>query len=504
MAPVTTSSRDSVGQWPTLTTDKVAQEFIQIYYNLLNRSPGYLHQLYGDESTAIISEAQDEGPPQTVHASSKEKIKQLVVMFSDVHVVVTTCTPQYSMDGSLLLLVTGRMLTKTDTGEDLESERLFTQAFVLAKQDKGFYVRTDTLQVHSRGCSFKFLRKATAPPAPRVEVPGLTPVPAPASVPAPQSPPRQPERKMPLETLQPPKNQEHYAMPQQAAPLPVESQQPKPKEAPVTPPEAKKPPHKGTPPQSPKAIEPPVPEPRSKPAAQINGTSGAPAADRAVQPPTNAVAPITKPSNPAAKLSYAQVLRQKMAAAAMKQGGPPSGENKPMMPLASPPPAPEPTTATAKPAPVQSPKVQPLSETRPAQMGGQPQGEHNLFVCRLPLGIAVSKVAEIFSKFGEVVDPGVVRVSTGPKNCFAHVRFNSEGALQKALAAKIDIGEETLKMELWRKREGPPPQHHRGGRQGSGGRQSGGGRGGGPGRQTGGRGGGGRQPARRQGSWDIA
>lgn len=42
-----------------------------------------------------------------------QEIKQLVMMFGEVNVTITNCTPQCSLDGSLMLLVTGKMVRKS-------------------------------------------------------------------------------------------------------------------------------------------------------------------------------------------------------------------------------------------------------------------------------------------------------------------------------------------------------------------------------------------------------
>lgn len=144
----------------SLNKEKVAQQFVKFYYNVLNDHPDYLYQFYGAGSTVVVSEAQDIEEPITVDADTEEEIgKLLFTLFADVTVTVDTFFPQESIDGSVLLLVSGRMTRKGSA-----EERLFTQALLLARQDKGYYVRTDTLQVHSRGSSFK--EAASQPAAP--------------------------------------------------------------------------------------------------------------------------------------------------------------------------------------------------------------------------------------------------------------------------------------------------------------------------------------------------
>lgn len=63
-----------------------------------------------------------------------------------------------------------------------------------------------------------------------------------------------------------------------------------------------------------------------------------------------------------------------------------------------------------------------------------------------------------------------MKVSTGPKNCFAHITFSTEAAAQEALNAEIDIGSERLVIERWEKRERGRGQRQTDGRHGSGGR----------------------------------
>lgn len=51
---------------------QVAQQFVNLYYKILNDYPTYLHQFYGNTSTVVVSEAQDDGTPLTIQADNLE------------------------------------------------------------------------------------------------------------------------------------------------------------------------------------------------------------------------------------------------------------------------------------------------------------------------------------------------------------------------------------------------------------------------------------------------
>lgn len=127
--------------------DSVAKQFVRLYYSILNMHHEHLHQFYGKSSTVVVSEMLEGGETMTETAEDEESCRELLKwLYEDVTIKVESAVPQFSVEGSVLLLVNGTMFRKSQ-----KDERLFTQALLLAPQDNGFYIRTDTLHVLNHG-----------------------------------------------------------------------------------------------------------------------------------------------------------------------------------------------------------------------------------------------------------------------------------------------------------------------------------------------------------------
>lgn len=127
--------------------DSVAKQFVRLYYSILNMHHEHLYQFYGKSSTVVVSEMLEGGETMTEAAEDEESCRELLKwLYEDVTIKVDSAVPQFSVEGSVLLLVNGTMFRKSQ-----KDERLFTQALLLAPQDNGFYIRTDTLHVLNHG-----------------------------------------------------------------------------------------------------------------------------------------------------------------------------------------------------------------------------------------------------------------------------------------------------------------------------------------------------------------
>jgi len=127
--------------------DSVAKQFVRLYYSILNMHHEHLYQFYGKSSTVVVSEMLEGGETMTETAEDEESCRELLKwLYEDVTIKVDSAVPQFSVEGSVLLLVNGTMFRKSQ-----KDERLFTQALLLAPQDNGFYIRTDTLHVLNHG-----------------------------------------------------------------------------------------------------------------------------------------------------------------------------------------------------------------------------------------------------------------------------------------------------------------------------------------------------------------
>eukprot|EP00803_Ostreobium_quekettii_P007625 evm.model.scf_75.7 EVM.evm.TU.scf_75.7 scf_75:52989-57126(-) len=140
------------GDMENVPPAKVASRFMQYFYDVMNNHTEYLYQFYRDESCLMVQEIAEEGCPWTVNAEGQEDIRHaLETLYKDVTIHIEAHSAQRSVKGSVLLLVTGRMRR-----QDCSEERLFNQAFLLARQPDGFYVHTDNIIVHGATTSSLF------------------------------------------------------------------------------------------------------------------------------------------------------------------------------------------------------------------------------------------------------------------------------------------------------------------------------------------------------------
>nr|GMD27399.1 putative G3BP-like protein [Ipomoea batatas] len=117
------------------STEAVANLFSQQYYTILHIKPEESYRFYENSSVATWDDAKNavttlDGIREMIMASD---FKGCLVEVEDVH-------SQDSLQGSILVVVTGLA-----TGED-NSQRKFSQTFVLAKHNTGFFVINDILR----------------------------------------------------------------------------------------------------------------------------------------------------------------------------------------------------------------------------------------------------------------------------------------------------------------------------------------------------------------------
>lgn len=77
----------------------------------------------------------------------------------------------------------------------------------------------------------------------------------------------------------------------------------------------------------------------------------------------------------------------------------------------------------------------------------------SLFAARLPIGITPAAVTSLFSAFGKLKAENPVRVFTGLTNCYACVNFESESEMRKALASEIKLDGSEVVTEIWKPRD---------------------------------------------------
>ncbi|XP_038985890.1 nuclear transport factor 2-like isoform X3 [Phoenix dactylifera] len=113
----------------------VANAFVHQYYHILHQSPELVYRFYLENSKLGRSEAQGVMSSITTMQAINEKI--LSMDYREFGAEIKTVDAQESLDGGVLVLVTGYL-----TGKD-NIRRSFTQSFFLATQDKGYYVLND-------------------------------------------------------------------------------------------------------------------------------------------------------------------------------------------------------------------------------------------------------------------------------------------------------------------------------------------------------------------------
>eukprot|EP00210_Caulerpa_lentillifera_P007900 g7541.t1 len=157
---------------------KIGNEFVRVYYKVMRSFSSHLHLFYGSDSSVVVFEVQEKDSSLSTRANTSQNIRNLLQwMYDDVKINLFTCIPQPSMNGSILLVVTGNLKRKI-----YDEPRGFTQVLVLKRQSKGYYVKTDTMHIMSKERSMALIMptanqkpivskpatKSSTPPSPAV------------------------------------------------------------------------------------------------------------------------------------------------------------------------------------------------------------------------------------------------------------------------------------------------------------------------------------------------
>lgn len=121
-----------------VTAQLVGHAFVSQYYNVLHQWPHMVYRFYTDASRLTRAEA---GPDGAVHcARSQVEIHNTVMSmgYEDCKAEIVTVDSSESIGGSVLVLVTGVMHMHRSNGK-----RNFVQTFLLAPQERGYYVLND-------------------------------------------------------------------------------------------------------------------------------------------------------------------------------------------------------------------------------------------------------------------------------------------------------------------------------------------------------------------------
>jgi hypothetical protein len=120
----------------------VGNQFVSQYYTVLHSSPKHLHRFYASNSTLTYVDMMVENGCVTQklkHANGQRMINEtfMSLSFTDITTEIYSVDSQYSLDGGVIVQVTGALQEAKGT------KRSFVQTFFLAVQEKGFYVLND-------------------------------------------------------------------------------------------------------------------------------------------------------------------------------------------------------------------------------------------------------------------------------------------------------------------------------------------------------------------------
>ncbi|GBG76544.1 hypothetical protein CBR_g22292 [Chara braunii] len=428
----------------------VGNSFVSQYYNVLHHSPQVVHRFYTDASTFTRADAGTDGAVSTMvgqRAIHDKVMEQRAILEKamerdglDWKAEIKTVDSQYSLNGGVLVMVTGALADKG------HSTRNFVQSFFLAPQETGYYVLNDI---------FRYLDKEEQPTPPvslhyANGIPETTPPPAAAAAAAAPDVKLKPaaaapvpahaanegivlEREFAMEsatsdvalpTIETPGTEETCEVPAEDEEEDVVSEMAAESVPPPPAPEE----HQMTVP-----AEEPAPQQLQEIAETVPNS---------VETPSEEASGVERP-----KLSYAAMLRQRDsggmgAAVAAAPAAPPAVQTKPAPPVTDSQVHPQPVTAG--PPPVAQPIASPMSDNM--DEGLNPDAEvdgRSVFVKNLPISITTQQLEEELSRFGPVKAGGVN--IKGPKNsatgmqqgsnCYAFVEFEDQAAAHAAIEA---------------------------------------------------------------------
>ncbi|KAL2546647.1 Nuclear transport factor 2 (NTF2) family protein with RNA binding (RRM-RBD-RNP motif) domain [Forsythia ovata] len=124
-------------QTPELSANVVANAFVTRYYAILQHCPENVHKFYQESSLLGWPGPNDAITPVTTLQGINEKI--MSSDFKDWPIDIKTVDAQESLEGGVIVVATGLI------GKD-NLRKNFSQTFLLAEQEKGFYVLNDILK----------------------------------------------------------------------------------------------------------------------------------------------------------------------------------------------------------------------------------------------------------------------------------------------------------------------------------------------------------------------
>ncbi|EXB46009.1 Putative G3BP-like protein [Morus notabilis] len=115
---------------------QVGSYFVGQYYQVLQQQPDLVHQFYSETSSMIRVDGENSDS-----ASAMLEIHTLIMSMNFTAIEIKTLNSLDSWNGCVLVVVTGSVKAK-----DFIARRNFVQTFLLAPQEKGFFVLNDIFQ----------------------------------------------------------------------------------------------------------------------------------------------------------------------------------------------------------------------------------------------------------------------------------------------------------------------------------------------------------------------
>jgi len=124
---------------PPTPAHVVGNSFVNQYYTVLHSSPKFLHRFYTDASSLTLAEYGSDGPVETVLTQRGIHAKVMSLGYDEYKAEIHSVDSQYSLNGGVLVQVTGALINKAKP----QIRREFVQSFFLAVQERGYYVLND-------------------------------------------------------------------------------------------------------------------------------------------------------------------------------------------------------------------------------------------------------------------------------------------------------------------------------------------------------------------------
>lgn len=429
----------------------VAEQFVQKYYEVLEKHPDYIFRFYNDpddkSTLTVIDMIEDRTPvPETGTEAIQERV---AVTIQGAVAKPEFVDAQFSVGGGVLLQVGGTMQWKG-------FPRKFVQTFFLATQERGYYVLNDILRVfppEKGAVEIRLPENGYATPTiPPGFIP-LAPHPAATEVAAAPAAPPAVEPAVARSVEPAPAPIPSTALPTSAVPAAVSQQVAEPVQAP-----------RELPKPVPTVAAPPVvsttPLPVTQPPAIVPAKETPSAAPATGPAPKQASAPA--PQN-VASLNWAERIKLNLQASQPKPAAtaavPISAPAPKPAPVASQPPAASLARgATAAPSSQEKHEEKPQFERQRPDDRSARNKTRGIYVNKLPKDISASDLqAELeaeFSKYGKFAGRCVWTAPSSRYGTVAYIEFESmesvEAAIKEGNEGKIILREQPVNVQqMW-------------------------------------------------------